>query len=153
LRAAGGEWRSSRFPAPEAVALAAVTVDGWRRSQEVVERECDDPLKMQRFFGAIRVLPHAMHEHERELAAGVPSGPFGYQVCDGCGVAIQRRLADGHVCAPARYAAQQASRLHWRRAGFDDALSRWLQTSTGRFAQYYARRMVRGAPAPRPGEA
>jgi hypothetical protein len=93
-----------------------------------------------------------MHEHERELAA-IPSGPFGYQVCEGCGVAIQRRLADGHVCAPARYAAHQASRLHWRRAGFDDALSRWLQTPTGRFAQYYARRMVRGAPAPRPGEA
>jgi hypothetical protein len=94
-----------------------------------------------------------MHEHEREPAAGIPSGPLGYQVCDGCGVAIQRRLADGHVCSPARYAAHQASRLHWRRAGFDDALSRWLQTPAGHFAQYYARRVVRGAPAPRPGEA
>src|SRR4051794_30764516 len=94
-----------------------------------------------------------MHEHERELAAGIPSGPFGYRVCEGCGVAIQRRLADGHDCVPARYAAHQASRLHWRRDGFDDALSRWLQTPAGQFTQYYARRVVRGAPTPRPGEA
>jgi hypothetical protein len=108
---------------------------------------------MQRFFEAIRVLRHAVHEHERESPAGIPSSPFGYRVCAGCGVAIQRRLADGHVCAPARYAAYQASRLHWRRAGFDDALSRWLQTPAGHFAQYYAGRTVRGAPAPRPGEA
>jgi hypothetical protein len=91
-----------------------------------------------------------MPEHEREPVAGIPSRPLCYGVCEGCGVAIQRRLADDHVCAPARYAAHQASRLHWRRAGFDDALSRWLQTPAGQFAQYYARR---GAPAPRPGEA
>jgi hypothetical protein len=108
---------------------------------------------MQKFFGAIRVVRHAMHEDEHEPPAGIPSGPFGYRVCEGCGVAIQRRLADGHVCVRARYAAHQASRLHWRRAGFDDALSRWLQTPAGRFAQYYARRAVRGASAPRPGEA
>jgi hypothetical protein len=108
---------------------------------------------MQRFWERYGYCGTQMHEHERELAAGIPSGPFGYQVCEDCGVAIQRRLADGHVCAPARYAAHQASRLHWRREGFDDALSRWLQTSTGRFAQYYARRRVRGAPAPRPGGA
>jgi hypothetical protein len=94
-----------------------------------------------------------MHEQEREPTGGIPRGPLGYRVCDGCGVAIQRRLTDSHVCEPGRYAAQQASRLHWGRAGFDDALRRWLQTPAGHFAQYYARRMVRGAPAPRPGEA
>ena len=84
---------------------------------------------------------------------GVPSGPFGYCVCDGCGVAIQRRTADAHACAPDRYAAHQASRLHWKRAGFEDALRRWLETPAGGFAQYYARRLVRRTPAPRPGEA
>ena len=94
-----------------------------------------------------------MREHQRHGSDGIPSGPLGYGVCDGCGVAIQRRLAASHVCDPDRYAAQQACRLHWRRAGFDDALCRWLQTPAGHFAQYYARRMVRGAPAPRPGEA
>jgi hypothetical protein len=83
----------------------------------------------------------------------IPSGPFGYCVCDGCGVAIQRRLAASHACDPARYAAHQASRLHWRRAGFDEALHRWLRTPAGRFAQYYARRIVAGRPAPRPGGA
>jgi hypothetical protein len=83
----------------------------------------------------------------------IPRGPFGYGVCDGCGVAIQRRLADGHVCDSERYAAHQAARLHWRRAGFDDALNGWLGTPSGRFAEYYARRMVHGAPAPRPGGA
>ena len=94
-----------------------------------------------------------MHEHQPHRTGGVPSGPFGYRACDGCGVAIRRRLAGDHVCDPDRYAAHQASRLHWRRAGFDDALSRWLQTPAGHFAQYYARRMLRGAPTPRPGEA
>src|SRR4051794_41857393 len=94
-----------------------------------------------------------MHEHERELAAGIPSGPFGYRVCEGCGVAIQRRLADDHDCVPARYAAHQASRLHWRRDGFDDALSRWLQTPAGPFTPYYPRGVGRGAAAPPPGGA
>jgi hypothetical protein len=83
---------------------------------------------------------------------GVPSGPFGYGVCEDCGVAVQRRLAAEHRCDPERYAARQSSRLHWRRAGFDDALERWLETPSGRFAQYYARRLVHTA-APRPGEA
>lgn len=83
----------------------------------------------------------------------MPTGPFGYRVCDGCGVAIQRRLADSHVCDPSRYAAQQSSRLHWDRGGFDEALWRWLATPAGHFAQYYARRLVRGTAAARPGEA
>jgi hypothetical protein len=94
-----------------------------------------------------------MQNHETHHAHDPPPGPFGYRVCDGCGVAIRHRVADSHDCDPARYAARQTSRLHWQRAGFDDALSRWLQTPAGHFAQYYARRMVRGAPAPRPGEA
>lgn len=83
----------------------------------------------------------------------MPSGPFGYLVCDKCGVTIQRRLAESHECDPARYAAWQTSRLHWKRAGFDHALRRWLATPAGTFAQYYAQRVVRGTPAPRPGEA
>ena len=82
----------------------------------------------------------------------IPTGPFGYRVCEGCGVAVQRRLAEEHRCDPERYAARQASRLHWRRAGFEDALARWLETPSGRFAQYDARRLV-GPAAPRPGEA
>ena len=68
-------------------------------------------------------------------------------------MAVQRRLADSHVCDPDRYIAQQSSRLHWERAGFDDALRRWLETPAGRFAQYYARRLVCGTGTPRPGEA
>jgi hypothetical protein len=91
-----------------------------------------------------------MHDNRDHARHGAPSGPFGYGVCDGCGVAIQRRFAALHSCHPDRYAAHQSSRLHWRRAGFDDALARWLETPAGRFAKYYARR---GAPAPRPGEA
>ena len=90
-----------------------------------------------------------MH-HDR--TRGLPSGPFGYIVCEGCGVAVQRRLAGSHDCDPERYTAQQAARLHWRRDGFEDALHRWLHTPAGRFAQYYARRLVR-AGVPRPGEA
>ena len=89
--------------------------------------------------------------HQR--TGGVPSGPFGYRVCDGCGVAIQRRRSAAHVCDPDRYAAHQATRLHWERAGFDEALRRWLETPAGHFAQYYARRLLRRRPAPRPGEA
>jgi hypothetical protein len=85
---------------------------------------------------------------------GTPvSGPFGYRTCDGCGIAVQRRVADSHECDPARYAARQATRLHWTRTGFDAALHRWLATPAGDFAQYYARRLVGGPPAPRPGEA
>jgi hypothetical protein len=69
---------------------------------------------------------------------------FGYRVCDGCGVAVRARvlLASAHDCRPDRYLAHQARRLHWRRAGFDDALRRWLETPAGRFAQAIARRRV-----------
>jgi hypothetical protein len=90
--------------------------------------------------------------HDDATRDGFPSGPFGYRVCESCGVAVQRRLADDHSCDPERYAARQASRLHWHRAGFDDALARWLETPSGRFAEFYARRLV-GAAVPRPGEA
>jgi hypothetical protein len=83
-----------------------------------------------------------------------PPGPFGYAACSGCGAAVQRRvLAQGHRCDPERYLRHQASRLHWTRHGFDDALHSWLATPAGRFAQYYARRLVSGRPAMRPGEA
>jgi hypothetical protein len=69
---------------------------------------------------------------------------FGYTVCAGCGVAVQRRvLADGHECGPERYARHQAARLHWKRHGFDDAVRSWLATPAGRFAEYCARRTVR----------
>jgi hypothetical protein len=85
--------------------------------------------------------------------SSVPTGPFGYRTCDGCGVAIQRRLTDGHECDPDRYAARQSSRLNWQRAGFEAALHRWLATPAGDFAQFYARRLVAGRPASRPGEA
>jgi hypothetical protein len=94
-----------------------------------------------------------MADQQRHRVGGVPSGPFGYRACDECGVAVQRRLAASHVCDPDRYAAHQSSRLHWQRAGFDDALRRWLETPAGRFAQHYARRLVRRAGAARPGEA
>ncbi|MEY2533418.1 MAG: hypothetical protein QOF29_1328 [bacterium] len=94
-----------------------------------------------------------MHEQQRDTP-GAPSGPFGYGVCGGCGAAVQRRLlTDGHVCDPRRYAAHQTSRLHWRRAGFDDALRSWLESPAGRFAQFYARRLVHRGPEARPGEA
>jgi hypothetical protein len=93
-----------------------------------------------------------MNDDERRWTATVPSGPFGYQACERCGVAIQRRLADAHVCDPERYVAHQSSRLHWERAGFDDALRRWLATPAGRFAQYYARRLLGSTSARRPGE-
>jgi hypothetical protein len=94
-----------------------------------------------------------VHEHQRTRIEAVPSGPFGYRACHACGVAVQRRvMADGHECDPDRYAAHQSSKLHWKRAGFDDALREWLQTPAGRFAEFYARRLVR-PPAPRPGEA
>lgn len=84
----------------------------------------------------------------------VPHGPFGYGVCDGCGVAVRRRLlAHGHDCDPERYASHQASRLHWKRHGFDDAVRAWLASPAGGFAQFYARRLVRGQAVPRPGEA
>jgi hypothetical protein len=80
---------------------------------------------------------------------GSNSGPLGYAVCPGCGIAVQRRvLASGHECDPQRYAAHQASRLHWKRHGFDDAVHAWLATPAGRFAQHYARRRPW-----RPGEA
>jgi hypothetical protein len=70
----------------------------------------------------------------------VPSGPFGYATCGGCGVAVQRRLMlAGHACEPDRYAAYQARKLAW---SFEDALHRWLETSSGRFAQYNARRLL-----------
>jgi hypothetical protein len=65
---------------------------------------------------------------------------FGYAVCGGCGVAVQRRrLATRHECGPELYARHQASRLHWKRNGFDDALQSWLATPAGRFAAYCAR--------------
>ena len=81
-------------------------------------------------------------------------GPFGYRTCCDCGTTVRlSRLAD-HVCAPERYAVHQARRLHWRRAGFDEALRRWLDTPAGRFAQFYARRLLAGEPRPvRPDEA
>jgi hypothetical protein len=94
-----------------------------------------------------------MHGFQGNRVGGIPSGPFGYRVCDGCGVAVQRRLTASHACDPDRYAAQQSLRLRWERAGFDDALRRWLETPTGRFAQFYARRLVRRTEAARPGEA
>jgi hypothetical protein len=92
-----------------------------------------------------------MSEHEHAL----PTGPFGYGVCEDCGTAVQRRvLARGHECDPERYAARQAARLHWPRSGFDAALGAWLDTPAGRFAQFDARRRVAGAPPPaRPGDA
>jgi hypothetical protein len=94
-----------------------------------------------------------MHARNRS-GSGAPDGPFGYAVCAGCGVAVQRRLLPaGHECDADRYASHQASRLHWRRAGFDEALRRWLESPAGRFAQFYARRIVRHGPEGRPGAA
>jgi hypothetical protein len=91
-----------------------------------------------------------MHGHH---GSGLPRGPFGYQVCRGCGVAVQRRALKDHVCDPERYAERQASALHWDRGGFEDALRSWLQTPRGRFAQFYAGRMIRQRPAIGPGAA
>jgi hypothetical protein len=94
-----------------------------------------------------------MHPWKRETP-GLPDGPFGYGVCAGCGVAVQRRLlVAGHECDSDRYADHQASRLHWTRAGFDEALHRWLDSPAGRFAQFYARRIVRPGPGSQPGGA
>jgi hypothetical protein len=77
-------------------------------------------------------------------STGVPSGPFGYAVCAGCGVAVQRRvLASGHDCDSERYARHQAARLHWTHRGFDDAVRAWLATPAGQFAQFSARRQRR----------
>jgi hypothetical protein len=88
-----------------------------------------------------------------DATGAVPPGPFGYAVCGGCGVAVRRRLlAHGHECDPGRYASHQASRLHWKRLGFDDAVRAWLASPGGRFAEFYARRLLRGHAA-RPGEA
>lgn len=95
-----------------------------------------------------------MSERHRYASDAPPTGPFGYAVCRGCGVAVRRRvLADGHECDPERYVSHQASRLHWKRHGFDDAVCAWLASPPGRFAQFYARRLLHGRPAPRPGEA
>jgi hypothetical protein len=58
-------------------------------------------------------------------------------------VAIQRRALGEHVCDAERTAARQAAKLHWRRGGFEDALASWLETPRGRFAQFYAGRMIR----------
>jgi hypothetical protein len=71
-------------------------------------------------------------------------GSFGYRVCTGCGTSVQARVlaSDGHDCHPDRYLAHQSRRLHWRRAGFDDSLRRWLETPAGRFAQFDARRRL-----------
>ena len=81
-------------------------------------------------------------------------GAFGYRSCRGCGATVRLSGLADHVCAPERYAAHQARRLHWRRAGFDEALRRWLETPAGRFAQFYARRLLAGEPRPvRPDEA
>jgi hypothetical protein len=92
-----------------------------------------------------------MSEHPSNA---VPSGPFGYAACFDCGAAVRRRLlAHGHECDPERYASHQASKLHWSRHGFEDAVRTWLASPSGRFAQYYARRPVQGGPAARPGEA
>jgi hypothetical protein len=93
-----------------------------------------------------------MRDNRDHARHGAPSGPFGYCVCDGCGVAIQRRLAADHSCHPDRYAAHQASRLHWRRAGFEHAFARWLETPAGRFSKHYARRLL-SRRTPQPGEA
>jgi hypothetical protein len=89
-----------------------------------------------------------MRHEDRDGLGPVPAGPFGYAVCAGCGVAVQRRLLpDGHACDPERYAGHQASRLHWTRHGFEDAVRSWLATPAGRFAEYYARRRLRERPA------
>jgi hypothetical protein len=75
---------------------------------------------------------------------GVVPRTYGYRVCADCGVAVQRFLLDRevHACDPERYAAHQARKLHWRRAGFEDAFAGWLRTRGGRFAQFYARHLL-----------
>jgi hypothetical protein len=81
-------------------------------------------------------------------------GTFGYRPSRDCGATVRLSRLGEHVCAPERYAVHQARRLHWRRAGFDEALRRWLDTPAGRFAQFYARRMLAGEHRPvRPDEA
>ena len=95
-----------------------------------------------------------MSESHAAGSGAAPAGPFGYGVCAGCGVAVPRRvLAHGHECDPERYTAHQASRLHWRRHGFEDAMGAWLASPAGRFAEFYARRLVQAQTAMRPGEA
>ena len=78
----------------------------------------------------------------------LPGGTFGYRTCPDCGATVRLSAFGEHVCAPERYAVHQARRLHWRRSGFDEALRRWLDTPAGRFAQFYARRMLAGEPRP-----
>jgi hypothetical protein len=95
-----------------------------------------------------------MREHDGDWLGPVPLGPLGYAACAGCGVTVQRRiLASGHDCDPVRYVDHQASRLHWKRNGFDDAVRSWLATPAGRFAEFYARRLLHRPRAARPDEA
>jgi hypothetical protein len=94
-----------------------------------------------------------MHDPHDHSSGEDLSGPFGYAACSDCGVTVQRRvLASGHDCDPDRYAGHQTSRLHWKRNGFDDAVQSWLSTPAGRFAEFYARRLLDDPDASRPGE-
>jgi len=69
-----------------------------------------------------------------------------YTTCSACGTSISEAALDRHSCDPLHRAAHAGRIAEEELERFDEQLERYLATSQGRFAVYYAERERRGAP-------
>jgi hypothetical protein len=60
--------------------------------------------------------------------------------CPHCGASVAANELDEHTCDPERQVEYQLFQLREEVAGFDVALTDWLGTPEGRFAQWLAER-------------
>jgi hypothetical protein len=70
-------------------------------------------------------------------------GPFAhssYMPCPECGASVAAGEMDEHSCDPERHVEYQLFQLRGEMIGFDVALSDWLDSPHGRFAQWLAER-------------
>jgi hypothetical protein len=58
--------------------------------------------------------------------------------CPQCGASVSDAERDGHVCDPERLLDYRMFQLGDEIAGFENDLRGWLESSHGRFAQWYA---------------
>jgi hypothetical protein len=68
-----------------------------------------------------------------------------FMPCPNCGASVARGRLNEHVCDEAQQASYELFQIRTEADRFDNELTRWLETPSGRFAVYYVERERRRA--------
>lgn len=66
-----------------------------------------------------------------------------FMPCPDCGVSVARGHQEEHVCDETQRTSYESLQLRLEADRFDTELTRWLESSRGRFAVFYAERQRR----------